>query len=67
MTSQAVELDNITSVTDVDLYNRFYKTTNQIKNNMNTKENVNKLFEKNSLSKKTLIIIYYKKRNYQAE
>ena len=55
--SQAVELDNITSVTDVDLYNRFYITTNKIKNNMNTKENKHKIFEKNSLSKRTLITI----------
>lgn len=55
--SQALELDNITSVTDMDLYNKFYETTIRIKKNMNTNENKYKIFEKNSLNKRTLIII----------
>lgn len=48
---------NRTEVTDQMLYNNFYMTNNKILNNINNKQNVDKIFEKSSLFKKILIII----------
>lgn len=44
-------------VTKSDLYNRFYNTLNKIKKNINRKENKEKIFEKNSLSNRRIILI----------
>lgn len=49
--------DNINEVTSSDLYNNFYRTTNQILSNINDKENKNKIFEKSASSKKKFIIL----------
>lgn len=44
-------------VTRSDLYNRFYLTLNKIRKNINRKENKEKIFEKNSLGKRGIILI----------
>lgn len=44
-------------VTRSDLYNKFYVTLDKIKKNINRKENKEKIFEKNSLGKREIIII----------
>lgn len=44
-------------VTRSDLYNRFYVTLNKIRKNINRKENKEKIFEKNSLGKRGIILI----------
>lgn len=44
-------------VTRSDLYNCFYVTLNNIKKNINRKENKEKIFEKNSLGKRGIILI----------
>lgn len=44
-------------VTRSDLYNRFYVTLNRIRKNINRKENKEKIFEKNSLGKRGIILI----------
>lgn len=46
-----------TEVTDTMLYNKFYETNNRILNNINNKENKNKIFEKSSTNKKKYIIL----------
>ena len=46
-----------TEVTRSDLYDRFYVTLNKIKNNINRKENKEKIFEKKSLGKRGIILI----------
>lgn len=44
-------------VTKSDLYNKFYLTLNKIRKNINRKENKEKIFEKNSLAKRGIILI----------
>lgn len=44
-------------VTRSDLYNRFYTTLNKIINHINRKENKEKIFKKNSLGKRGIILI----------
>ncbi len=44
-------------VTRSDLYNRFYITLNKIRENINKKENKEKIFEKDSLDKRRIILI----------
>ncbi len=44
-------------VTRSDLYNCFYVTLNKIRKNINRKENKEKIFEKNSLGKRGIILI----------
>ncbi len=46
-----------TEVTDKMLYNNFYITNNRILNNINNKQNIDKIFEKSSTNKKVLIIL----------
>ena len=49
-------IGNVNEVTSDDLYNHFYKTVSQILQNINAKENKNKIFEK-SASAKTIFIV----------
>lgn len=44
-------------VTTSDLYNKFYKTIDKIKTNINTMDNKYNIYEKESLSKKKYIVI----------
>lgn len=46
-----------TEVTDKMLYNNFYITNNRILNNVNSKQNIDKIFEKSATNKKFLIIL----------
>lgn len=46
-----------TEVTDKMLYNNFYITNNRILNNVNNKQNMDKIFEKSATNKKFLIIL----------
>ena len=46
-----------TEVTDKMLYNNFYITNNRILNNVNSKQNIDKIFEKSATNKKILIIL----------
>ena len=48
---------NVQEVTELDLYHRFYKTSDSIILNINSKENRSKIFEKKADSKKKLIIL----------
>lgn len=45
------------SVTDSDLYNRFYRTLNRIKSKMNSKENKHKIFESTASGKGKWLIL----------
>lgn len=47
----------VNEVTSTDLYDNFYITMKKILANMNSKENKNKIFEKQALSKKIFIIL----------
>lgn len=47
----------ITEVTSADLYDNFYKTMGKILANVNSKENIYKIFEKSSSNKSTLIYL----------
>ena len=49
--NQAIE------VTSSDLYDSFYRTMYKILANINTKENINKIFEKSAASKKKYIVL----------
>lgn len=49
--------DNPDEVTSYDLYDNFYITTGRILNNINSKENKNKIFEKKASSKNILIVL----------
>lgn len=49
--------ENINEVTSKDLYDNFYITTNKILDNINSKENINKVFEKSASNKKIFIIL----------
>ena len=49
--------DNYDEVTSYDLYDNFYITTREILDNINSKENKNKIFEKKSSSKNLSIIL----------
>lgn len=59
--AEAIELasdtSEKTSVTSSDLYNKFYTTLNIIKNNLNSKENKNKIFESTASGKGKWIIL----------
>ena len=57
ITNTTLQTEKVEEVTLTDLYNSFYLTVNDILNNINTKENKEKIFEKNSLNKKAIIII----------
>ena len=46
-----------TEVTDEMLYNNFYITNNRILHNVNSKQNMDKIFEKSATNKKFLIIL----------
>lgn len=50
-------ITNSNEVTADDLYDKFYKTQNNILSNINSDENINKIFEKNSSNKKVFIIL----------
>lgn len=45
------------SVTSKDLYDKFYKTLNKILTNVNDQANINKVFEKGSISKRVYVIL----------
>lgn len=47
----------VEEVTDKDLYNSFYITLNSIVNNLNKKENKQKIFEKSSFGKTIFIVL----------
>lgn len=50
-------ITNSNEVTADDLYDKFYKTQNNILSNINSDENINKIFEKTSSNKKVFIIL----------
>lgn len=50
-------ITNSNEVTADDLYDKFYKTQNKILSNINSDENINKIFEKTSSNKKVFIIL----------
>lgn len=50
--------ENLVEVTSDDLYNKFYRTVNQILKNINAKENRNKIFESKSISKKPILYLF---------
>lgn len=50
--------ENLVEVTSDDLYNKFYRTVNKILKNMNAKENRNKIFEANSISKNSILYLF---------
>lgn len=49
--------NEVNSVTFTDLYNKFYITMNNILDNVNSLENMNKIFEKNTIGKAITIIL----------
>ena len=49
---------NLIEVTEKDLYDNFYRTVNQILNNMNSKENKSKIFELNSINKNFILNLF---------
>lgn len=49
--------NEVNSVTFTDLYNKFYLTMNNILDNVNSLENMNKIFEKNTIGKAIIIIL----------
>lgn len=49
--------NEVNSVTFTDLYNKFYITMNNILDNVNSLENMNKIFEKNTIGKAIIIIL----------
>ena len=49
--------EKTSSVTESDLYNKFYLIVNKIKDNLNSKENKKKIFEESSQKKKKWIIV----------
>ena len=48
--------NNVIEVTSKELYNHFYTTINKIKNNINSKENRDRIFEKKGVIYKIIII-----------
>ena len=50
--------ENLVEVTSDDLYNKFYRTVNKIMENMNSKENRNKIFETNSINKNYILYLF---------
>ena len=49
--------EETTEVTPDDLYDNFYRTINKILQNVNTKERINKILEKNASNKKWMIVV----------
>ena len=49
---------NLVEVTSNDLYDNFYRTVNKILENMNAKENRNKIFEANSINKNAILYLF---------
>lgn len=50
--------ENLVEVTSDDLYNKFYRTVDEILGIMNAKENRNKIFETNSINKNIILYLF---------
>src|SRR5574344_521930 len=57
VTDENMQNNNITEVSSFDLYDNFYRTIDKILDNLNNKDNENKIFEKKPFGGKIFIIL----------